>query len=279
MKKFRRSGSLCAWAIIFSSLCLTAEDEEAALRQSAVRVQRNLEQIYGAAFPRPVHIAVIARPAVEAILAEELDREVPPEEMRFRQEAMRRFGLLPADCDLRRTMLDLFVEQVEGFYIPRQRTLYLIKGRPFQDILIAHELVHALQDQVADLYALQEARRGDDDAAAALQAVAEGQAVLAMNAYARRFVSPWAMAFDSAVMSLGYAGRTARLRAAPLALREGLFFPYFKGAPFVMRAWQKGGLMGSLRLFARLPESTEQILWPEKYYDRPDRPTPLALAD
>ncbi len=279
MKPFRRRGSLCAGAIFFLLPSLWAQDEAEALRQAAAQVQKNLEQIYGAAFPQPVRIEVIGRGEVEAILAEELDRDIPAEEMRFRQQAMRQFGLLPPGCDLRRTILDLFAEQVEGFYMPRQRILYLIKGRPFQDILIAHELTHALQDQTYDLYALQKARRRDDDAAAALQAVAEGQAVLAMNAYARRFVSLWSMAFDNVVMWLAFASRNARLRAAPLALREGLFFPYLKGTPFVRRAWGKDGLTGSFRLFAHLPESSEQILRPDKYYAKPDRPTGISLSD
>ena len=279
MRHLRWAGRLVVWGAFFVVSPLYAQEDEAALRHAAAQVQKNVEQIYGAPFPRPVRVEIIGRGEVGAILSEEIDREISPAEMRFRQEAMRRFGLLPPDCDLRRTLLELFAEQVEGFYIPRQRALYLIKGLPFQDMLIAHELVHALQDQLVDLYALQQARRHDDDAAAALQAVAEGQAVLAMNAYGRRFVSRWSMMFDGLVASLSLASRTERLRAAPLALREGLFFPYFKGMPFVMRAWRDNGLASSFRLFERLPESTEQILWPAKYYKQPDRPTGLDLGE
>jgi hypothetical protein len=53
------------------------------------------------------------------------------------------------------------------------------------------------------------------------------------------------------------------LAGAPLVVQEALLFPYIEGASFVRRAWQEVG--GRPAPFgAMLPESTEQVLNPER---------------
>ena len=64
---------------------------------------------------------------------------------------------------------------------------------------------------------------------------------------------------------------------APLALREGLIFPYLDGSEF-MRWWDAGHPGHPLPTLAELPRSTEQILHPERYAAG-DQPVTVRFAE
>ena len=66
---------------------------------------------------------------------------------------LKRLGLLPADVDYEKLLLDLLMEQVAGFYDPFARQLYIADWLPLemQRPALAHEIEHALQDQHFDL--------------------------------------------------------------------------------------------------------------------------------
>jgi hypothetical protein len=60
---------------------------------------------------------------------------------------------------------------------------------------------------------------------------------------------------------------------APLVVREALVFPYLAGAEF-MHWWETSPLRDTVPYGARMPVSTEQILYPERY-TRHDEPVAL----
>ena len=60
----------------------------------------------------------------------------------------------------------------------------------------------------------------------------------------------------------------AQLERMPAILRETLLFPYQPGLIFVNGIWARGGWEAIDRAYARLPDSTEQVLHPEKYEAR-----------
>ncbi|HTG49405.1 MAG TPA: hypothetical protein VL915_02865, partial [Gemmatimonadales bacterium] len=64
-------------------------------------------------------------------------------------------------------------------------------------------------------------------------------------------------------------------REAPLILRESLIFPYLQGAEF-MHWWAESPFRDTLPYGRRMPQSTEQILHPERYA-RSDLPVGLAF--
>ena len=59
---------------------------------------------------------------------------------------------------------------------------------------------------------------------------------------------------------------------APLIVRESLIFPYLAGAEF-MHWWKTSPLRDTVPYGPRMPVSTEQILFPDRYL-RGDRPVP-----
>jgi hypothetical protein len=64
-------------------------------------------------------------------------------------------------------------------------------------------------------------------------------------------------------------------RKSPLILREGLIFPYLGGAQFMQ--WWAANRPEPLPIGVMLPQSTEQVLHPDRYGT--DLPVPVAFAD
>jgi len=103
----------------------------------------------------------------------------------------------------------------------------------------------------------------------------EGDATLAMALYVAN--NPLvALAF---LKSLGTTGMASEeLDKAPRALRESLLFPYQDGEKWVSALYKRGGWNEVSQAFTTLPQSTEQILHPEKYFAH-EAPVKVTLPD
>ena len=108
--------------------------------------------------------------------------------------SLKKLGLLPRDFNLREYMLGLYKEQVEGWYDAHNKTVYLLDwvAPDVQKPVMAHELVHALQDQSIDLEKwLNVAKDSKDDTEemildeqrTAREAIIEGQAMIVLFDY------------------------------------------------------------------------------------------------
>jgi len=100
-------------------------------------------------------------------------------------------GLIPADTDLFELYLNLFTEQVLGLYDPETDQLYVIADRgefgPLEESTLAHEYVHALQQQHFDIQSLGESAEVDLDASVALSALVEGDAYVRLSSVSWTF--------------------------------------------------------------------------------------------
>jgi len=228
--------------------------------------------------PRP---ALRTKDQVRTFLLAKLGEEFPPERIRGVSEAYRLLGLIPDSLDLHGLLLDLYSEQVAGFYDPDSSALFAVEGAdPAQlRLVVAHELVHALQDQYLPLDSLLKQRTNGDRASAA-QAILEGHATIA----SLKVLVPDEGMIDQADFWQNFRTQIRESQAtmevfqrAPLVLREGLVFPYLYGADF-MRWWAAAHPGEPLPSAAELPSSTEQILHPERY-NAGDRPVELVFAD
>jgi hypothetical protein len=140
---------------------------------------------------------------------------------------------------------------------------------------MAHELVHALQDQHFNLRRFENWPEGDSDAQLAAHALIEGDATLAMSQYVIK--NPLrALAFLKSIAQAGAASE--ELDKAPRSLRETLLFPYQEGMTWARAVHQYGGWSNVSKSFANLPQSTEQILHPEKYFVH-EAPVKVSLPD
>ena len=140
----------------------------------------SVEQAVGLPFKSTPRSEMVSKEAVQRYVQGRLDKEFPSAKREGMQAAYRLFGLLPDSLDLERLLLDLYAEQVAGYYDPETSTLYGVEGgdRVQLRLILAHEMVHALQHQYLPLDSLM-STKGDGDRTAATQAVLEGHATLA----------------------------------------------------------------------------------------------------
>src|SRR5687767_563867 len=136
-----------------------------------------IERATGLKFKTPPKLEVRTKAQVREFLLSKFDEQQPAQELAGEEAVYKTLGLIPQSLDLRKFLLDLYTEQIVGFYDPAKKVLYVVEGAPREiaRITVAHELIHALQDQYINLDSLQRST-GDADRTLAAQAVIEGQA-------------------------------------------------------------------------------------------------------
>jgi hypothetical protein len=144
-------------------------------------------------------------------------------------------------------------------------------------MILAHELTHALQDQNYDLTKLPLHQKDNDDLALATSALLEGDATILMTDFYAQHAAQGKMLTDLLAMLTGQ--KTEKLQAAPVFFRELLVFPYQAGQQFALALSFRGGYEALNRALADPPQSTEQILHPEKYFGERDHPVAVELPD
>ena len=261
-------------------------------------------------FKSEVKRDVTAREDLKALLLKEIDEQLTPAEFRTNELGMKALGFIPKGLNWKETMVKVYSEEIAAFYDPKTKTMHLIKEPPpekakkpgFLEALlgkksgfdkdenktvIAHELTHALADQNYDLDKMQKAVEDDDDRSLALSALIEGEATLAMIGAqmddwdgSKIGAIPYAdldRSFSLMMPFMSFAGG-ASLREAPVILSESLIFPYLRGMVFCASLTNKGGWKALDDAYKNPPQSTEQVIHPEKYRDQPDPPTTIDLG-
>ena len=194
--------------------------------------------------------------------------EYPPEESDLDQLEWELLGILSPGQDIVQLQRDLLSDQIVGFYDPEDEAMFVVGDdstpAPLIVWTLAHEYVHALQDNEFDLDAIEEAIGGENnDALLAFRALVEGDASIASVQYARASLS------QEEVAELAASGDSPgdALDSASRALRELLQFPYDTGLQYVLSLIQRGAWSWSLvnGAYVRLPASTEQVIHPDKY--------------
>jgi hypothetical protein len=255
------------------------------LARAAAELLPGLAERAGMRLMEPVRVEKRSREELERYLVHKLDEELPPERAEYQTEVYSRLGLVPADLDLHALLLELYLEQVAGFYDPDSTALFVIDDQPpiALQTLLMHELVHAIQDQTADLNAITDPALGNDRVQAASSAI-EGHATLVMLEYAmgrQQGGSVDLTRIPNFVDQLRPGPEALRasspaLASAPTIIRESLLFPYFGGAAFVEAVWK--GRNGRPAPFGKdLPVSTEEVLHPERFLAA-GRPRPDVLV-
>jgi hypothetical protein len=206
-----------------------------------------------------------------------LEEDLAPEELAADEALLKLLGMLDDDVDLRSMLVDLYTEQIAGFYDADDKELVVpvsVDGlTTLQKITIVHELVHALTDQHFDFNDEYERRidEGNGDDASGLLALVEGDATYQQFLYLES-LSP-AEAAQAILESLSFD--TSVLDAVPTWMQQDLGFPYEHGLTFVAELVDTGGLKAVDEAYQALPDTSEQILDPNKYL-RNEQPDPLA---
>ena len=267
----------------------SAQDPKAKLTQAEAEaavtaVVPELQEIRGFAFKEKVPVTVIDdRKAREYALAR-FRRLTPEAKIRADQSAFRLLGLIPPDLDVLKTLLDVLEEQAGGYYDPETKSFYLLADMPKEMtvLLTAHEMTHALEDQRYDIDGRLAKVVVDDDASFALSALVEGSATIAAAVYVAKGAAAGRLDPDL-IARMGQAVPTERLNAMPDVMRRQLLGPYVLGMTFLARGRAEKLQEGFPKrdvdaAWARPPQSSEQILHPEKYWTPAQRDDPKHVS-
>ena len=220
---------------------------------------------------KPIDVArqTIDAAELKTINEQGFDEDNPPEYVAANERLYKALGLLAEDQSLRTLFLALIDSQVAGFYRPDEDKLYVVSRsgaiNGADKITFAHEYDHALQDSnFPGVFAEQKELLDQSDQAMARAAIYEGDATILMSLWALSGNLTPAELQD--VVAAGSDPEANEILAAtPAILRESLLFPYDAGVAFLTPIHGSGDWAGVDAVYDALPESTEQVLHPEKY--------------
>jgi len=195
-------------------------------------------------------------------------------------------GLIKPTYDLYTNALNGLADGIGGFYLSPTDELYVI-GTGFTGVeryIFSHEYGHALVDQHFDLDALAgyPLCPGDAQRCQAIRALIEGDATLVMSQWLEQYAGPQDL-LD--ILSFDAPAQVMPDQFAPPFVAPEAAFPYVEGLDFVNNLYARGRWALVDAAYTTLPESTEQILHPSKYFDgdspeeMPDTPLEAVLGE
>lgn len=245
------------------------------LEDLSVEVQQQLEdlivtvqEVRGLPFLLPPNITVVTDAELEARVREAIEEEA--EDFPADGALYKLLGLMDQEADLEKLLLDLYGEQVAGFYdgetgeivVPaRQGSLTLL-----QQGTMLHELIHALTDQHFGFDAHFQAMLDEErlDEATAYQALIEGDATLAQVMWVGSLSQQELGRFFAESLDVD----NSSLDAVPQFISDSLLFPYDAGLGFVQELFAAGewnAVNDAYSTFPDLPGSSEQVITPADY--------------
>jgi len=234
-------------------------------------IQAFVEKERGLTFKAPVDVKLLDDEEFEARVVE-TDAE-DEKDIADAEAVLQAMGLLDEDEDLSAIVRSFTAGAVLGFYDPETKELVVRGARPtpFVRAVLAHELLHALEDQNFDL------NRDElgDEASFGFAALAEGSALRIEERYRQSLSRAERRAADREEQALG--GNVANVPE----IVEVLFgFPYAFGPDVVAAIVKAGGQARLDAAYADPPASSEHVIEPERYLtgDKP-RSVPTPAAD
>ena len=252
--------------------------------QEAAHIEAGIQALRQLRFKQPVPLVVKTPDEAESMMEADMMRDYTDNQLEADSVAGALTGLYPAGLDLKAASLKLLKSQVAGFYDLHGKEMVLVEGGAdvgvwnsaaqfmiqrdvVGEMLLAHELTHALQDQNFDLESSLDKVKDNDDRALALKSVAEGDATIAGFAYAvGRMDDSTADSLTNSLKQLPQA-LAAEAPHTPEGLSVPLLFQYSEGVRFVAEAYRRGGWTAVDALYRNPPQSSHQILHPELYFD------------
>jgi len=256
---------------------LSGLDVPAEVRDQLETLILEAQQIRGLPFLTPPKVTVVTNDELEARVRQAIEEDAddfPADEALYEL-----LGLLEPESDLESMLVDLYGEQVAGFYdgetgeivVPAREDGFSM----LQQGALVHELVHALTDQHFQFDPIFQTMADEDrlDQVTAYQALIEGDATFAEVKWVQGLSQSELGQFVAESLDID----TSSLNSVPSFIRDSLFFPYDSGLVFVQDLYDVGGwseVNQAYEIMPDLPGSSEQIITPGDY----QRDLPMTVA-
>ncbi len=239
------------------------------LTEQIVGLIADTERVRGLPFLTQPTVAIITPDELATRVRDDLEEEIDSEELAVDTRLVQLLGLLDEEEDLETMLIELYSEQVAGFYDGDTGEL-VIGGEaadltPLTKSVVVHELVHALTDQHFMFNDDFERMFDEDryDEGSAFQALIEGDATYFQLVYIEQL--PVDEQFALASEALSQMEDTVVFQSVPTWIQDDLAFPYDSGAFFVEHLVEGGGIAAVDSAYTDRPLSTEVIMHPRRF--------------
>lgn len=234
-------------------------------------------EIRGLTEKHKVPCRLVDKEQVEEYLRKVIKEKVSEKKLKNEGEMFRLLGFVPEDFSYLDGLVSLYTSQLGGYYEPTEEYYGMASWLPdsLQMPIAVHELTHALQDQHFDLDTMMDQDTATTDQLLARSALVEGDATAVMLDYTRSLQGLPGIEKEKDVTSFMFqnlvgAGVSSSMNQAPQSLQAMILFPYVSGLNFAHQGLLRGSYGELNKMFLTLPNSTEEILHPDKYLERID---------
>ena len=130
-----------------------AAQSSASLETLADQILQSISELRALEPLAEVKKGVMSRAEIEKVFRQRIDQEYDPEDLEKERRLLVKLGVLPPEYDYLEGTMQVLNEQVAGYYDPIDKTLFIADWLTpeIQQMTLAHELAHALQDQHYEL--------------------------------------------------------------------------------------------------------------------------------
>jgi hypothetical protein len=239
------------------------------LTQQILELITATEEVRGLPFLTNPTVTILTPDELAARVRADLEEELDHDELAIDTRLLQLLGKLAPGDDLESMFVNLYSEQVTGFY--DLETGEMVIGGEAADLtpltasVVVHELVHALTNQHFifndDYDAMWDEERFDEGAA--FQALLEGDATYFQLVYIQDL--PLADQMALATEALQQMENTSVINSVPAWMQDDLAFPYDTGQVFVESLVSAGGVAAVDAAYTTPPVSTEAVMHPARF--------------
>jgi hypothetical protein len=247
----------------------TLAPPDATVAADIARLREEVEDLRGLTMDEDISVYVVDIGQAETILEAELDRTGYRQTIQNEAKALAILGFIKPTYDLAKYAQTRLADGVMGFYMPSDRTIYIVGNRfaGMERWTFTHEFDHALVHHYYSAVGIMDDDPiciHDSQRCEAIRALVEGDAMLLMLQWLDQYATP----YDRRDISLyPYPFLLPPEQNTPPFVSPSVEFSYYAGLNFVGSLWSLGNWARVNQVYENLPESTEQILHPQKYLD------------
>ena len=279
-------------------------------------IRREVETLRGKQFKQEVPVFKISEKELRAISNHELDKEFPGPKLGSYEELLAWLDLVPPQTDLKAVCADFLANQVAGLYDSEAKEMCIPSfssgttnigkratekrleefSSEIDDIVLAHEFTHALEDQYWPIDNPEEHDpKASTDRGTAHDFVSEGSATREMievipaqwwRGSPDRYFLLWNLIHSGlGEFGLNYAFRDAwkssdaLVAGVPESLARTEAMPYSFGYSFCTEVMRQWGLDGLDYIYNHPPVSSAQVMHPTKCWEWRDFPMQINLPE
>lgn len=232
-------------------------------------IQQQVSGIRGLEMNAELDRAMMTSAELQDVVMNDFFKDYTPAEAQEDVDVLSALGLLEPDFELLQFYIDLYSEQIAGYYDSTTKEMYVIGDAGFtglERMTYAHEFTHVLQDQNYDLEnglkLNEDYCETESEYCAAVTALVEGDAVLSEQYW---FLTESTDQDKNDVSDFQFTYESPVYDSAPAYMKQDFLFPYQQGFTFVQTLYGDKKWKSVDAAYANPPVSTEQILHPEKY--------------